>query len=57
MISRFSFPIVKHYWPVFVSATAMYYVVGKAADAYSQTDEYINDPRNPRFLRGEKWLI
>lgn len=54
MITRFATPIAKHYWPFFVSGAVLYYGIGKTAEAYSKSDEFINDSRNPRFARGEK---
>ncbi|SCU78806.1 LADA_0A07778g1_1 [Lachancea dasiensis] len=54
MFKRFSTPILKPYWPFFVGGVAVYWAVGKAASASAQTSEFINDPRNPRFARGEK---
>lgn len=32
----------------------MYYTFGKVAHLSANSDEFINDPRNPRFARGEK---
>lgn len=54
MIKRFNFPVVKYYWPFFVSGALVYYGVSKAADAMANSEQYINDPRNPRFQKGGK---
>lgn len=51
---RFNTPVLKPLWPFFVGGAIVFWAVGKAADASSRTDEFINDPRNPRFARGEK---
>ncbi|CCC67184.1 hypothetical protein NCAS_0A06260 [Naumovozyma castellii] len=53
-MKRFPTPIVKPLWPFFIAAAVTYYGVSKFADAYGNTDEYINDPRNPRFAKGGK---
>ncbi|KAH3900045.1 probable ATP synthase subunit J, mitochondrial [Saccharomycodes ludwigii] len=54
MFKRYSFPLVKYYWPFFATGAAVYWLVGKAATASANSAEFINDPRNPRFQRGEK---
>lgn len=51
---KFPTPLLKPYWPFFVSGVVVYYMMGKAADMSANTSEFINDPRNPRFNRGEK---
>ncbi|CAG59910.2 uncharacterized protein GVI51_H03993 [Nakaseomyces glabratus] len=56
MIKRFQFPVLKTYWPFFAAGAVVYYGVSKAATAMSNSEEFINDPRNPRFHRGEKPL-
>lgn len=53
-IKRFNTPILKPYWPFFVGGVITYWAVGKVAEASASTDEFINDPRNPRFARGGK---
>jgi F-type H+-transporting ATPase subunit j len=53
-LKRFPTPVLKPYWPFFAGGVIVYYLVGKAADASAGTSEFINDPRNPRFARGEK---
>lgn len=53
-LKRFSTPVLKPYWPFFVGGVVVYYLVGKAANASAGTSEFVNDPRNPRFARGEK---
>lgn len=53
-MKRFGTPILKPYWPFFVGGAVVFYLVGKAADASANSAEFINDPRNPRFARGEK---
>lgn len=53
-LKRFPTPMFKPYWPFFAGGVIVYWLVGKAADASSNTREFINDPRNPRFARGEK---
>lgn len=53
-MKRFPTPILKPYWPFFVGGVAVYWLVGKAAEASANSSEFINDPRNPRFARGEK---
>ncbi|KAK9324648.1 ATPase, F0 complex, subunit J [Lipomyces orientalis] len=46
---RYPTPILKPLWPFFVGAAITYYAVGKAADAMMESDEYKNDPRNPKL--------
>ncbi|CCE91646.1 F1F0 ATP synthase subunit i TDEL_0D00620 [Torulaspora delbrueckii] len=54
MLKRFSTPILKPYWPFFVGGAIMYWTFGKVANLSANSNEFINDPRNPRFARGEK---
>ncbi|EJS42506.1 atp18p [Saccharomyces arboricola H-6] len=56
MLKRFPTPILKVYWPFFVAGAVVYYGVSKAADFSSSTKEFINDPRNPRFAKGGKFV-
>ena len=37
-------------------AGVTYYLIYKASVAASNTDEFINDPRNPRFKNGGKYI-
>ncbi len=53
-MQRFPTPILKPYWPFFVGGAVTYYLISKAASASAASEEFINDPRNPRFARGEK---
>jgi len=53
-LQRFNAPILKPLWPFFVGGAIVFYGISKAADASASTREFINDPRNPRFARGEK---
>ncbi|QOU18146.1 ATP18 [Brettanomyces bruxellensis] len=50
----YRYPVFKTYWPFFVGAVATYYLIGKAQSAMENSEQYINDPRHPRFRRGEK---
>ena len=54
MYKKFPTPLVKPYWPFYLAGAVMFYTIGKAADASANTPAFINDPRNPRFARGEK---
>ncbi|VEU24059.1 DEKNAAC105147 [Brettanomyces naardenensis] len=49
----YRFPLVKFYWPFFVGAGLTYWLIGKAQVGLSNTADYINDPRHPRFKKGE----
>ncbi|CCE61709.1 hypothetical protein TPHA_0B00370 [Tetrapisispora phaffii CBS 4417] len=51
---RFPTPIMKPLWPFFIGGATVFCLMGKAADLSAGTKEFINDPRNPRFARGEK---
>ncbi|CAH2448066.1 F1F0 ATP synthase subunit j, mitochondrial [Komagataella phaffii CBS 7435] len=53
-VTRYAVPILKPYWTFFAGAGITYYLIGKAANASMNSDEFINDPRHPRFNRGEK---
>lgn len=53
-MKKFATPVLKPYWPFFVGGVITYWMIGKAASASANTAEFINDPRNPRFARGEK---
>ncbi|ODV96896.1 hypothetical protein PACTADRAFT_38715 [Pachysolen tannophilus NRRL Y-2460] len=52
--TRFATPLLKPYWPFFVGAGITYYLIGGAAKAQMNSDAFINDPRHPRFNKGEK---
>ncbi|AGO12506.1 AaceriAER163Wp [[Ashbya] aceris (nom. inval.)] len=54
MFKKFPTPVLKPYWPFFASGAAIYWVMSKVADASANSAEFINDPRHPRFARGEK---
>lgn len=54
MLKRYPAPVLKTYWPFFIAGAVVYYAVGKVTESALRSDEYINDPRNPRFKRGEK---
>ncbi|KAG0675098.1 atp18 subunit J of the mitochondrial F1F0 ATP synthase [Kluyveromyces marxianus] len=56
MVKRFPTPVLKPYWPFFAGGAIMLYAISKAADLSANSKEFINDPRNPRFARGEKPL-
>lgn len=53
-MKRYPTPLLKHYWPFFVGGALVYYGATKVTSAMMQSEEYINDPRNPRFVKGEK---
>lgn len=38
------------------SATITYYLIWKGANASMNSDEFINDPRHPRFAAGGKFI-
>ncbi|KAK9477612.1 ATP synthase j chain-domain-containing protein [Lipomyces japonicus] len=46
---KYPTPILKPLWPFFVGAAITFYGVSKAADVLAQTDEFKNDPRNPKL--------
>ncbi|KAK9456846.1 ATP synthase j chain-domain-containing protein [Dipodascopsis uninucleata] len=46
---RYPTPIMKPLWPFFVGAGITYYGIGLAADALMETEEFKNDPRNPKL--------
>ncbi|KAK9461451.1 RNA polymerase II subunit A C-terminal domain phosphatase [Lipomyces oligophaga] len=48
-LKKYPTPILKPLWPFFVGAGLTYYGIGLAADAMMDTDEYKNDPRNPKY--------
>ncbi|CAG81134.2 ATPase, F0 complex, subunit J [Yarrowia lipolytica] len=45
-------PIVKPLWPYAVGGVITFFLFAKAANASMNTEEFINDPRNPRFKAG-----
>ncbi|KAK7203112.1 ATP synthase subunit J, mitochondrial [Myxozyma melibiosi] len=49
---KYPTPIVKPLWPFMVGAAITYYAIGKAADVMMDTDEFKNDPRNPKLAKG-----
>ncbi|KAG4408135.1 hypothetical protein JTP64_001441 [Candida tropicalis] len=53
-LPRYPFPVLKSYWPYAIGASITYFLVYKASVASANTDEFINDPRNPRFASGGK---
>ncbi|EDO15714.1 hypothetical protein Kpol_1000p27 [Vanderwaltozyma polyspora DSM 70294] len=53
---RFSTPVLKVYWPFFISGVGIYALFGKFADLSANSKEFINDPRNPRFEKGGKYI-
>ncbi|CCD24639.1 F1F0 ATP synthase subunit i NDAI_0D03250 [Naumovozyma dairenensis CBS 421] len=54
MIKRFPTPVLKQNWPFFVAGAITYWGVSKITTASENSDEWINDPRNPRFAKGGK---
>lgn len=42
--------------PILTSAAITYGLIWKAAGAMQNTDEFINDPRHPRFASGGKFI-
>lgn len=54
MLKKFPTPLLKPYWPFFVGGAVVYYTFAKVSDLSANSSEFINDPRNPRFARGEK---
>ncbi|ODQ46304.1 hypothetical protein PICMEDRAFT_58643 [Pichia membranifaciens NRRL Y-2026] len=52
-VKAYKFPLVKYYWPFFAGFGITTVLISKAASALADTEEYINDPRNPRFANGE----
>lgn len=54
MVKRFPTPIFKPFWPFFVAGAVVYYGAYKFTAKAMNSDEYINDPRNPRFVKGGK---
>ncbi|KAL6452613.1 ATP18 ATP synthase subunit J [Candida maltosa Xu316] len=53
---KFPFPVMKTYWPYAIGASITYYLVYKGSIASANSDEFINDPRNPRFTSGGKFI-
>ncbi|OBA21063.1 subunit I/j of mitochondrial ATP synthase [Metschnikowia bicuspidata var. bicuspidata NRRL YB-4993] len=49
-------PILKNYWPFAVGAAISFGLIVKAAEALMNSDEFINDPRHPRFAKGGKFI-
>ncbi|CCK72887.1 F1F0 ATP synthase subunit i KNAG_0M00340 [Huiozyma naganishii CBS 8797] len=54
MIKKFPTPVLKPYWPFFAGGLIVYYGMSKFTNVMLNSDEFVNDPRNPRFARGEK---
>ncbi|CCF56979.1 hypothetical protein KAFR_0B06820 [Kazachstania africana CBS 2517] len=54
MLRRYSTPILKPYWPFFLGGAIVYYGMSKFTTKVMDSDEYINDPRHPRFNKGGK---
>lgn len=54
MLKRYPTPVLKPYWPFFVGGLLVYWGASKFTNTMLHVDEYVNDPRNPRFSRGEK---
>ncbi|GMM27532.1 F1F0 ATP synthase subunit I [Martiniozyma asiatica (nom. inval.)] len=52
-VKAYKFPLVKFYWPFFVGFGVSAWLVSKAQSALMNTEEFINDPRHPRFAAGE----
>ncbi|CDK28958.1 unnamed protein product [Kuraishia capsulata CBS 1993] len=52
--TRFPTPVFKAYWPFFTGAVVTTYLIAKAADLSMNSQEFINDPRHPRFAQGVK---
>ncbi|KAG9008940.1 hypothetical protein FRB94_005506 [Tulasnella sp. JGI-2019a] len=40
-------PVMKPLWPFAVASTVTFYLVSKAQDAASQSEEYRANPKNP----------
>ncbi|AOW27114.1 F-type H+-transporting ATPase subunit J [Candida albicans P57072] len=55
-LPRYPFPVLKTYWPYAIGAGITYYLVYKGSIASANSDEFINDPRNPRFAKGGKYI-
>lgn len=53
-LQRFPTAIFKNYYQFFIGGAVTYYLIGLAAQASMNSNEFINDPRHPRFARGEK---
>lgn len=62
---KFPTPVLKTLWPFaaggmsithLTSAALTYGLIWKAAGAMQDSDEYINDPRHPRFSKGGKFI-
>jgi len=56
MPPRFPTPVFKHYWPFAAGAGITYFLIYKASIASMNSDEFINDPRHPRFASGGKFI-
>ncbi|AWU77076.1 uncharacterized protein C5L36_0C09830 [Pichia kudriavzevii] len=52
-VKAYKFPLVKFYWPFFVGFGITTVLISKAQTALSNTEEFINDPRHPRFASGD----
>ncbi|KAG7195951.1 atp18 subunit J of the mitochondrial F1F0 ATP synthase [Scheffersomyces spartinae] len=55
-LPKFPTPVLKVYWPFAAGAAVSYFLVWKGGNALQDTDEYINDPRHPRFQKGGKFI-
>ncbi|ODV80470.1 subunit I/j of mitochondrial ATP synthase [Suhomyces tanzawaensis NRRL Y-17324] len=56
MAVRFPTPVAKPLWPYATGAAITYYLIYKASIASQNSDEFINDPRHPRFASGGKFI-
>ncbi|CAN3354680.1 ATP synthase subunit J, mitochondrial [Diutina catenulata] len=56
MLQKFPTPVFKFYWPYAAGAAITLGLIYKAGEASMNSDEFINDPRHPRFARGGKFI-
>ncbi|EGV63548.1 ATPase, F0 complex, subunit J [Yamadazyma tenuis ATCC 10573] len=56
MLPKFATPMLKHFWPFGVGAVVTYGLVYKGSVLSMNSDEFINDPRHPRFASGGKFI-
>ncbi|RKP29588.1 hypothetical protein METBISCDRAFT_18302 [Metschnikowia bicuspidata] len=52
----FPTPIVKPLWPFFAGFLILTPLVAKIQYAMTDADNFINDPRHPRFKEGGKFI-
>ncbi|CAK7905595.1 ATP synthase subunit J, mitochondrial [[Candida] anglica] len=52
----FPTPVLKPFWPFLAGASITYFLVYKGSVASMNSDEFINDPRHPRFATGGKFI-